>query len=243
MKLNCDMGESFGRYTLGNDSAVMPYIHMANIACGFHGGDPNVMEQTVQAAVHHNVAIGAHPSYPDLSGFGRRNMDITPAEARQYIIYQAGALEGFCRAQGTRLSYIKPHGAMYNTMMKNDDLMGGIMAGVARYGGDVKLMIQATPNWPHHQKLADDFGVKLLWEAFADRAYEADGSLRNRRFSDALLTSEQILARVKYLIETGTITAITGQTLQFPIDALCVHGDTDAGVNQIKEIRKLLDST
>ncbi len=243
MKLNCDMGESFGNYTLGHDLEVMPNIHMANIACGFHAGDPNIIEQTVRSAVAHGVEIGAHPAYPDLQGFGRRNMNVTPSEARQYVIYQAGALEAFCRATGTKLNYIKPHGAMYNKMMVNDDLLGGIMQAVAEYDPQVKLMIQATPNWQHHQKLADNYGVDLLWEAFADRSYEENGSLRDRRFNDALLTAEQVLERVATLCSTRTIISITGKILEFPIDALCVHGDSAAGVSQIRQIRRLLDQS
>lgn len=243
MKLNCDMGESFGKYTLGNDFNVMPSIHMANIACGFHAGDAGVMEETVKAAVANHVEIGAHPGFPDLQGFGRRNMDVSPDETRQYIIYQAGALDAFCRVHGSHLSYIKPHGAMYNSMMVNDDLMGGIMQGATQYGSGVKLMIQATPNWEHHQKMAENFGVELLWEAFADRSYEDNGSLRNRKYDDALLTEEQIVDRVTVLVKHGTITSITGKTLSFPIDALCVHGDSPAGVKQIKQIRELLDQS
>ncbi len=243
MKLNCDMGESFGNYALGQDLEVMPNIHMANIACGFHAGDPNIIERTVAAAVAHNVEIGAHPSYPDLQGFGRRNMEISPAEVRQMVIYQAGALEAFCRVAGSSLSYIKPHGALYNNMMVNDDLLGGVMEAVASYKPAVKLMIQATPNWQHHQQLADNYGVELLWEAFADRSYEDNGSLRNRRYDDALLTAEQILERVTTLCSTGTIISVNGKTLEFPIDALCVHGDSPAGARQIGQIRQLLDQS
>ena len=241
MKLNCDLGESFGHYSLGQDLDVIPNIHMANVACGFHAGDANIMAQTVAAAVQHNVIIGAHPSYPDLQGFGRRNMDVNPEEVCQMVIYQAGALQGFCHAAGTSLSYIKPHGALYNTMMVNDDLLGGVIKATAAFGPEMKLMVQATPNWQHHHKLADNYGVELLWEAFADRSYEDDGSLRNRRYNDALLTAEQILERVKTLCSTGTIISLTGKKLEFPIDALCVHGDSAAGARQIGQIRQLLD--
>ncbi len=240
MKLNCDMGESFGRYVLGNDLAVMPSIHMANIACGFHAGDPNIIEETVLAAVKHGVEIGAHPSYPDLQGFGRRNMDVLSDDVRRMILYQVGALDAFCRVAGTSLSYVKPHGALYNSMMIDNQLLSGALQAVVDYNPELKLMVQATPRWQKHQALASEYGVSLLWEAFADRAYEDDGSLRNRRLPGAVLSEEEILKRVTTLCQTGSIVTFSGTELRFPIDVLCVHGDTESGV-QISMIRELLD--
>jgi UPF0271 protein len=241
MKLNCDMGESFGRFKLGNDAGVIPHIHMANIACGFHAGDHNVMEETVLAAKKHGVEIGAHPSYPDLQGFGRRDMGVSADEIRRMVIYQAGALDAFCRAAGTSLSYVKAHGAMANKVMIDNDLFTGVLKAVADYNRDLKLMVQGTPRWQEHQALASEYGVSLIWEGFADRAYEEDGSLRNRRLSGAVLSGEEILNRVESLCQNNPIVAVSGKELQFPIDSLCVHGDTEAGVNQIAQIRELLD--
>lgn len=241
MKLNCDMGESFGHYKLGNDASVMPHIHMANIACGFHAGDPAVMEESVLSAKKNNVEIGAHPSYPDLQGFGRRNMGISADEVRQIVIYQAGALDAFCRVAGTSLTYVKAHGAMANTIMKDDDLCVAIIKAVADYNPDLTLMLHGTPRWKEHQALAAKYGVSLLWEGFADRAYEEDGSLCDRRLSGAVLSEEEILQRVESLCQGNPITAATGKELRFPIDSLCVHGDNEAGVKQIAKIRELLD--
>ncbi|PID41275.1 MAG: hypothetical protein CR981_03860 [Proteobacteria bacterium] len=243
MKLNCDIGESFGRYTLGHDQDIYPHIHMANIACGFHAGDPMVMEKSVRAAQKHHVEIGAHPSYPDLQGFGRRNMELSPKEARQILLYQTGALDAFCRAAGTKLSYVKPHGALYNTMMRDNDLFTALVQAVADYNSALKMMVQATPRWQEHQRIAERYHVPLIWEGFADRAYEEDGRLRSRNLPGAVLSEEQILHRVKSLCQNKPIVASTGKELHFPLDALCVHGDTEAGIKQIATIRALLDTT
>ncbi len=246
MKLNCDMGEGFGRYGFGVDGMIMPHIHMANIACGFHAGDPAIMRQTVRMAMEYGVEVGAHPAYPDLQGFGRRNMDISPDDIRQIILYQAGALSAFCRAEGGRLAYIKPHGALYNTMMAKEDILLAVIEGVAEYnsGGEaeVRLMIQATANWQHQQDIAARRGVRLYLEAFADRSYEEDGSLRSRKYVDALLDRPAVLERVRLLLRHGIIRAVTGKELRFPVDSLCVHGDSDAGVSQIATLRALIES-
>lgn len=241
MKLNCDMGEAFGRYSFGHDEYIMPHIHMANVACGFHAGDPGIMKKTVARAVSHNVEIGAHPSYPDVQGFGRRNMELSPKEVYGIVIYQAGALEAFCRAGGSRLSYIKPHGALYNTMMREEKILSAIMEAVASYNPQLRLMIQASTHWKQHKKMAAKHGIELYLEAFADRSYEEDGSLRNRSFDDALLTEKQVLARVELLCNEGIVEAVSGKSLEFPVDVLCVHGDSPAGVKQIREIRDILD--
>ncbi len=246
MKLNCDMGEGFGRYSFGVDKTIMPHIHMANIACGFHAGDAAIMRQTVKMAMEHGVEVGAHPSYPDLQGFGRRKMDISLDEITQLILYQAGALAAFCHAEGGELGYIKPHGALYNAMMAKEEILSAVMRALAEYNRGtapaVRLMLQATGNWQQHQELADRYGIRLYLEAFADRSYEEDGSLRNRKYDDALLDKAAVLERVHSLVEQKTITAITGKELAFPVDSLCVHGDSPAGVEQIAKIRALLEA-
>ena len=242
MKLNCDMGESFGAYKIGCDEAVMEHVHMANIACGAHGGDPMVMEKTVAMAVKHGVIVGAHPGYPDLQGFGRRVIDYTADEIRTMILYQTGALAAFCKAAGTPLGYVKPHGMLYNTMMANEAVLIAVFQAVASYNSDIPVMIQATPRWRHHEQLAKDNGVTLLWEAFADRAYEPDGSLRKRNLPKAVHDSEHILKQTEILCKEHCIVATDGTKLEFPIDALCVHGDSESSISVISQLRKLVDS-
>lgn len=242
MKLNCDMGESFGAYKIGCDEEVMKHVHMANIACGAHGGDPMVMEKTVAMAVKHKVIVGAHPGYPDLQGFGRRAIDYTPDEIRTMILYQTGALAAFCMAAGTPLGYIKPHGTLYNTMMADDTILSAVFQAVASYNARIPVMIQATPGWQHHAQIARDNGVTLLWEAFADRAYEPDGSLRKRNLPKAMHDREHILKQTEILCKEHFIAATDGRKLEFPVDALCVHGDSESSIAVISQLRKLVDS-
>lgn len=159
--LNCDIGESFGNWTLGLDAEVMPFIDCANVACGFHAGDPSIMRKTVSLALKHGVQVGAHPAYQDLQGFGRRSMAYTPQEIQDLLHYQIGALEGICRAQGGRVSYVKPHGAMYNDMMANPAQLRAVIQAVAAYG-DLPLMLLATRDNSAAQALGDEYGV-ILW--------------------------------------------------------------------------------
>ena len=242
MKLNCDMGESFGVYTIGRDEEVMEHVHMANIACGAHAGDPMVMERTVAMAVKHKVIVGAHPGYPDVQGFGRRVIDYTAAEIRTMVLYQTGAIAAFCMAAGTPLGYVKPHGSLYNTMMADDTVLIAIFQAMASYDSEIPVMIQATPRWEHHEKLAQEHGLTLLWEAFADRAYEADGSLRKRNLPHAVHDSETILTQAEILCKDRFIAATDGTKLEFPVDALCVHGDSKSSIAVISQLRKLVDS-
>ena len=242
MKLNCDMGESFGAYKIGCDEEVMEHVHMANIACGAHAGDPMVMEKTVALAIKYGVTIGAHPGYPDLQGFGRRTIDYTEDEVRTMIIYQTGAMAAFCLAAGARLGYVKPHGSLYNTMMVDEVVLTAVFQAVALYDADIPVMIQATPNWQHHEALAKENGVILLWEAFADRAYESDGSLRKRNLPGAVLGSDEIITQAQTLCEQHCIISTDGKRLEFPVDALCVHGDSESSISVISQLRKLVDS-
>ena len=242
MKLNCDMGESFGSYKIGRDEEVMEHVHMANIACGAHAGDPMVMEKTVALAVKYGVTVGAHPGYPDLQGFGRRTIDYTADEVRTMIIYQTGAMAAFCMAAGTRLGYVKPHGSLYNTMMVDEVVLSAVFQAVANYDSHIPVMIQATPRWPEHEKLAKDIGIPLLWEAFADRAYESDGSLRKRDLPGAVLDSDGIVKQAQTLCEQHCIISTDGGKLEFPVDALCVHGDSESSISVISQLRQLVDS-
>lgn len=242
MKLNCDMGESFGAYNIGCDEEVMKHVHMANIACGAHGGDPMVMERTVALAVDNNVIVGAHPGYPDLQGFGRRIIDYSTDEIRTMVLYQTGALAAFCSAAGIPLGYVKPHGMLYNTMMADDTILIAVFQAIASYNSELPVMIQATPRWQHHEQLADDNGVTLLWEAFADRAYEPDGSLRKRNLPQAIHDRDAVLRQAEILCKDKFIEASDGSRLEFPVDALCVHGDSESSIAVISQLRKLVDS-
>ncbi len=239
MLLNCDMGESFGNYTIGADKEVMGYVDMANIACGFHASDPDVMDYTVGLAARHNVVVGAHPGYPDLQGFGRRNMDLAPQEIANLVLYQVGAIKPFCIRHKARLEYIKPHGALYNTMMRDDAMLEALFS-VARETG-LKLMILATARWEEHKALAEKYGVELILEGFVDRGYEPDGNLVNRKKEGALIDAGAMVNRVAELCLGKPITATDGSPLSFPIDSLCVHGD-GKGVQLIKDFRSIIDN-
>ncbi|MBR9910808.1 MAG: 5-oxoprolinase subunit PxpA [Gammaproteobacteria bacterium] len=240
--LNCDLGESFGAWTMGVDAEVMPHIDQANIACGFHAGDPMVMRATLALAKHHGVAVGAHPSYPDVAGFGRRSMQCSNDEIAALITYQLAALEGMARCQGLALSYIKPHGALYNDMMAKADIRHVIMDTVAAYHTPIHLMLQATPDAPMHQQEAEARGLQLYFEAFADRRYSASGLLLPRSQPGAVLTLEQMLAQVEQLDRAGTITTDSGLELPLQADTLCVHGDNPAAVRAIQAIRNIIHS-
>ncbi len=242
MKLNCDMGEGFGRYSFSRDEEIMPHVHMASIACGFHAGDPEIMEHTVLLAKAYGVEIGAHPGYPDLKGFGRRSMGLTAAEVRRLVIYQVGALDAFCRSAGAELSYVKPHGALYNTMMQEDAILAAVIDAVAAYNDTLFLMIQATGRWQQHTAMAERRGLSICLEAFADRGYEDNGLLRDRALDGALLDDEGVVARVRTLCERGVVVAHNGSELDFPVDSLCVHGDNESGVRRIAELRALLEA-
>lgn len=242
MKLNCDLGESFGSWSMGQDEHVMPCIDQANIACGFHAGDPIVMQRTIALAVAHQVAIGAHPSYPDLSGFGRRTMALSDNELRQTLHYQMAALHGMAAVQGTTITYVKTHGALYNDMMANEKIRTVIMQAVADYPLDIPLMLQATPAHEQHRLEAEPFGLPLLFEAFADRCYTDEGALVSRREAHAVLSEAAMMAQVKSLTQHQQVTTENGHTLRFPVDSLCVHGDNEQGVAQIKTIREWVDA-
>lgn len=240
MLLNCDLGESYGAWTMGQDTKAMAYIDQANIACGFHAGDPLVIQNTLALAKQHNVMVGAHPAYPDLVGFGRRSLNCSGTELQALLHYQIAALDGMAKAQGLQLGYVKPHGALYNDMMAKPDILGNVMQAVATYPQPLHLMLQATGKWSEHQAVADQLGLKLYFEAFADRTYEDDGHLVARSKPGAVHDHKGMLAQVKQLLSDGTITSINGNILELKVDSLCVHGDNDAGIAAIHEIRALL---
>ncbi len=242
LMLNCDLGESFGSYKIGLDKEVFPHINQANIACGFHGGDPLVMVDTLALAKEYGVMIGAHPAYPDLVGFGRRSMNCSSQEIHAMVLYQISALDGLAKSSGQTMSYVKPHGALYNDMMRNAEVRLAIMQAIKDFHGEVKLMLQATPECELHKKEAGELGIELLFEAFADRCYDDDGKLLSRAKAGAVHNREKMLLQVKQLNEQGTVTTVSGQTLKIQADSLCVHGDNLEGVQAIEEIKKMIAS-
>lgn len=244
MKLNCDLGESYGVWKMGMDEQIMPHIDMANIACGFHASDPFIMDKTVKLAIANNVTIGAHPSYPDLLGFGRRDMSFTPEETTQLMLYQIGALQAICDANGTRVEYVKPHGALYNVMMKDRAQLTAIIEAVARLKDDIPLMILANADAEKNQKLADKYSVSLVFEAFADRRYADDGNLSNRNIEGSVLEDQALIeAQIQSLINDQQVTSISGKILSVNADSLCVHGDNAHALESLRRIRQLIDST
>jgi len=242
LMLNCDLGESYGSWKMGRDDEVMPHIDQANIACGFHGGDPLVMERTLALAKQNNVMVGAHPAYPDLVGFGRRPMHCSAEEISAFMHYQIAALEGMAKIQGLELTYVKPHGALYNDMMARESVRAPILKAIADFHKPVRLMLQATPDVDLHRDEAAAQGIDLWFEAFADRCYDDDGKLLSRAKPGAVHSRDKMLSQVEQICREGTVTTVSGKRLDLKPDTLCVHGDNDAGVAAIKEIRNIIHS-
>lgn len=221
--LNCDLGESFGHYTLGMDEEILPYISSANVACGFHAADPMVMAATVARAAEMRVAIGAHPGYPDLVGFGRRNMSVSPAEVKAMVQYQIGALMAFCQARGVRMQHVKPHGAMYNMAGKDAALARAICEGIREI--DPQLILLGLSG-SELIRAAQAVGLPYACEVFADRAYEDDGSLVARSKPGAMIADEEeAIRRVIGMVSEGKVTSITGKEIPVQADSVCLHGD------------------
>jgi UPF0271 protein len=235
--INCDMGESYGAWKMGADEEVMPFVSSANIACGFHGGDPATIRQTVRLAVEHGVAIGAHPSLPDLTGFGRRAMQISPQDLYDLVVYQAGAVEAFARAAGATLHHIKCHGALYNMAASDEALSEAMARAVKDLGRDV--MLYALSNSKMMQ-VAKQQGVRVAGEVFADRGYADDGTLAPRAKPGAMIEDANVAAeRALAMIEKGYVTALSGKPLPVSADTLCLHGDQPGAVSFAKAIRKV----
>jgi 5-oxoprolinase (ATP-hydrolysing) subunit A len=236
--LNCDLGESFGRYTLGMDEEVIPYISSANIACGYHASDPVIMEKTVRMAKINGVHVGAHTGFPDLLGFGRRNMNLTSKEAKTYTMYQIGALEGFCKAAGVPLYHVKPHGAFYNMAAKDYQLACAICEGIAAINPALVLLGLSNSQM---EKAAKTVGITFKQEVFADRAYEDDGSLVARTKPGAMIDDEEVaIRRVIDIIKIGRVTSMNGKEIEIKADSVCVHGDGEKALAFVKLIRKAL---
>lgn len=241
--LNCDMGESFGAYKLGMDEAVIEYITSANIACAWHAGDPTVMNHTVAIAVEHGVGVGAHPGYPDLLGFGRRNMDCTMEELRNYLIYQVGALQAFCSAHGTRLQHVKPHGALYLTAVENEDVARAVAEAIVRVNPDLLYVALAGAKGELMTRIGHEVGLKVVYEAFPDRAYSPEGTLVSRRQPGAVIKDPRAVSeRALQMVQEGAVIAADGTTIPLEAQTLCVHGDNPEAVALVKGIRQTLEA-
>lgn len=237
--INCDMGESFGVYKLGIDEEVIKYVSSVNIACGFHAGDPNVMDETVRIAKLHGVGVGVHPGFPDLIGFGRRNMDISRKDLMNLIIYQIGALDIFCKKHDVPMQHIKPHGELNNMADNDNELATAIVDAVLTVKPNLPIFVK--PNTQLH-KVAKEKGLPFIKELFVDRAYNKDLTLVSRKNEGALITDPQIAAdRVVKMIKEGKITTITGEEVAVEGETFCVHGDTPTQLNLIRLLRQKLE--
>lgn len=237
IKLNCDLGEGFEF-----DEQIMPYINMANIACGYHAGDTLTMQKSVELAVLNKVEIGAHPGYPDKKGFGRRSMNCTSEEIKTIVLYQLGALDAFCKKHGVKVTYVKPHGALYNDMVKNVNIFIDILESISSYDKDIKLMILSTQNNKSYNQMASRYGISLIYEVFADRNYNDDGTLLSRTLPNAIIENESdVLNIIQTLKEKNYIKSINGKKLHLDVDSICVHGDNEKALDFIKILRQSLN--
>jgi UPF0271 protein len=237
--LNCDLGESFGAYTLGMDESILPFLTSANIACGFHAGDPGVMYETVNLALKNKVAIGAHPGLPDLVGFGRRNMEISPREAYEMVVYQIGALYGFVKAAGGKMQHVKPHGALYNMAAKRRDLAEAIAEAI--YQVDPELILFGLSG-SELVFAGEKIGLSTAHEVFADRTYQADGSLTPRKGVNALITDQQeAVAQVVRMVKEGAVLSQQGKDIAIKADTVCIHGDGAHALEFACKIREYLE--
>ncbi len=227
--INCDLGESYGAFKIGNDAEIMSHITSANIACGFHAGDPMTIAQTITLAKKHRVAVGAHPGFPDLVGFGRREMQLTSEEAENYTLYQVSAIQGFAKAAGLSLQHVKPHGALYNMAAKEEKLSRAIVKAVQELSDD--LIVFAQPR-SALAKIAAKTKLRVAWEFFADRAYNLDGSLVSRSQKGAIIHDpRKVLQRAVTTVKEGTVQAFNGEVLRLgTVHTICVHGDTPGAV-------------
>lgn len=242
IRLNCDMGESFGIWKMGQDEEIMPYISLANLACGFHASDSLTMNRSVELAKKHNVTIGAHPSYQDLVGFGRRSMPCSLEEIKSIVLYQLGALSAFCKTHGTAVSYVKPHGALYNDMMKDENIFKAVLSAISSFDKNIRLMILSREDNEAYEYTSKLYGINLLYEVFADRNYNDDGTLVSRMLPDAVIKDElDVMERIKMLKDKGFMKSINGKKLFLKTDTICVHGDGNNALTFIKALHKVLD--
>ena len=236
--LNCDLGESFGAYSIGNDAAILPFVTSANIACGFHAGDPSVMRKTVQLALKNGVALGAHPGLPDLQGFGRRKIEISPQEAYDLVVYQIGALLGFIRAEGAWMQHVKPHGALYNMAAKDKNLAEAVANAVYDVNPELILFGLAGSELIWAGKKV---GLKTSEEVFADRTYQPDGALTPRSQPDALIVDDaKAVSQVICMVQKKGVKAANGSWVDLKADTVCIHGDGAKALLFAKKIQDAL---
>jgi len=239
--LNSDLGEGFGAWTLGDDDAMLELVTSANIACGFHAGDPTTLLATCESAATRGVRIGAQVGYRDLAGFGRRFIDVSPKDLTADVIYQVGALDGLARVAGSRVTYVKPHGALYNAIVHHRRQARAVVAAVVAY--DSSLPVLGLPGSVFLEE-AREAGLDVVAEAFADRAYTAEGTLVPRTESGAVLHDPTLVAeRVRRMVVDGELDAVDGSTLKVAAASVCVHGDSPAAVDMAVAIRTLLESS
>jgi UPF0271 protein len=238
--INCDMGESYGRWTLGHDEEVMPHITSANVACGFHGGDPHVMRRTVELAMQHGVAIGAHPGLPDLMGFGRRRMEVSPAELKDYHRYQTGALGAFVKAAGTTLQHVKPHGIQYHMFEESLPLARATAEQVLELDPALILMTMAMTNYDAEARKVK--GLRVAAEGFADRVYADDAQLVSRKLGKDALVSDPVKAaeQAVRMVMEGKVRTISGKMIDVKIDTICIHGDSPGADKIVAAVRDAL---
>ncbi|OEL02226.1 5-oxoprolinase subunit PxpA [Staphylococcus casei] len=236
--LNCDLGEAFGNYSFGGDEQIIPLITSANVACGFHAGDQHVMNQTIKLAKEHDIGIGAHPGLPDLQGFGRRNMDLSPDEIYDIVIYQLGALSGFCKIHNVKINHVKPHGALYQMGARDKDIAHAIAQAV--YDFDASLYYVGLSNTLLISE-AKNIGLKTASEVFADRRYEDDGQLVSRKADDALITdTNEAIAQVVKMVKSKSVTTKNNREIDIEADTICVHGDGEHALEFVSEIKERL---
>lgn len=238
--LNSDMGESFGRWKLGDDEALLGVVSSANVACGFHAGDPSVMLHTLAYAASRGVAVGAHVAYRDLAGFGRRYVDVTPDELKADVMYQIAALEGLAHAVGADVRYVKPHGALYNRIVRDESQAAAVVEAILNVDDSLAILTQPGAEVG---RLAQEAGLRVFHEAFADRAYNADGTLVSRRLPGAVITDPaEVAARVLRMVRDGQVVAIDGSVVPLAADSVCVHGDSPSAVAMARSVRARLES-
>ena len=238
--INSDMGESFGAYSIGHDAGLFRFITSANVAAGFHAGDPSVLRETIRAAKGHGVAVGAHPGFPDLVGFGRRELNVTPNEAEDMVLYQVAAVAGVAAAEGVKVQHVKPHGALFNMAVRNAELSSAIARAVAAF--DKTLILFGLPG-SEILAAGKAAGLRVAAEVFADRAYEADGSLASRRKAGSVIHDpDAVVARAVRMVKDRSVVATDGSIVRLEADTICVHGDTPGSDDLAARIRAGLES-
>ena len=242
--LNSDVGESFGNYKLGLDEEVIPLISSANIACGFHAGDPTVMRHTIAIAKKNGVAIGAHPGFPDLIGFGRRNLDASLGEIRDYVTYQIGALQAFAAAAGMTLQHVKPHGALYNMAVRDPAIWDAVAEAIAAVNSRLILYVLAGMDRENLKAIGAKHGLRIAYEFFGDRAYNPDGSLVSRKEPGAVIHDGDIVAeKIVKMVKEGRVVCIDGTEIDMTADTICVHGDNPAALSLVQKINATLQAS